>query len=244
MLNIRYTYLLVDLGAFVVPFLFSFHPKIRFYKKFIAFFPANFLMAFCFLVWDAFFTKAGVWGFHDQYTLGYKVFNLPVEEVLFFICIPFSCVFTYHCLASFYDLRWKHSTERNFVLVLSAGLILCGFVFNKNAYTVSTFISTGVLLLLLKFVFKVRWLSKFFSVYAILLIPFLIVNGILTGTGLEQPVVWYNDKENLGIRILTIPVEDVFYGMEMTLLNLFFYERLKNHFTRNEKKLSPQMALT
>ena len=44
-------------------------------------------------------------------------------------------------------------------------------------------------------------------------IPFLIVNGLLTSI----PVVLYNDAENLGIRIYTIPVEDVFYGYALLL---------------------------
>ena len=79
-----------------------------------------------------------------------------------------------------------------------------------------------------------QWMGKLFSVYPVLLIPFFIVNGILTGTGLAEPVVWYNNAENLGIRLITIPVEDIFYGFELILLNIFIYELIKAK--KNEPK--------
>ena len=81
---------------------------------------------------------------------------------------------------------------------------------------------------------RVKWLAPFISIYPVLLIPFFIVNGILTGTGLEEPVVWYNNAENMGIRMGTIPVEDVFYGMELIILTLFFYEMFKSKKSEHE----------
>jgi len=54
------------------------------------------------------------------------------------------------------------------------------------------------------------------------------VNAILTGTGIADPVVWYNDSENLGIRILTIPVEGVGYAFSLILFNLLLRNKLKN----------------
>jgi lycopene cyclase domain-containing protein len=50
------------------------------------------------------------------------------------------------------------------------------------------------------------------------------VNGISNGhRDLRSRWVRYNDSENLGIRIGSIPVEDVFFGLELILLNLLFY---------------------
>jgi hypothetical protein len=46
----------------------------------------------------------------------------------------------------------------------------------------------------------------------------------LTGTGLDEAVVWYDDSENLGLRLLTIPIEDIFYGMLMVGLTVSIYE--------------------
>jgi lycopene cyclase domain-containing protein len=71
------------------------------------------------------------------------------------------------------------------------------------------------------------YLGKFYLSYLWILIPFFLVNGILTGTGLENPVVWYNNDENLGIRLLSIPLEDVVYGMLLILMNITIFEWLQ-----------------
>lgn len=216
-------YLLINFFTVIVPFLFSFHPKLNFYKLFKSFFIANGLVAIIFISWDVAFTKMGIWGFNPDYVTGIYFFNLPIEEVLFFICIPYACVFTYHCLMLFFKPEWPVKIENTFILLLSIFLLITGIRFYNHLYTSTTFISLATLLLLLKFGVKVNWLGKLLSIYPVLLIPFFIVNGILTGTGLENPVVWYNNSENLNFRLLTIPVEDIFYGFELIVLNLFFY---------------------
>lgn len=58
-------------------------------------------------------------------------------------------------------------------------------------------------------------LSRFYATFLVILIPFFIVNGILTGSMIETPIVWYNNEENLGIRLATIPIEDSVYAFTM-----------------------------
>jgi len=219
-------YLLIDFFTVIIPLIFSFHPKIKFYKTWKQFIIAAVSVGILFIIWDSIFTKLGIWNFNSRYVLGVYFLNLPVEEILFFICIPFSCIFTYYCLDKFYNLSWHTKTENIFCISLSLFLLITGFVFYDRLYTFVTFISTAFVCLILKFGFKINWFGKAVSVYALLQIPFLIVNGILTGTGLEEPVVSYNKIQNLNICLFTIPVEDIFYGFELILLNLFIYLQL------------------
>ena len=223
-------YLTIDILTLAVPLLFSFHPKIGFYKTWKALFTAILHVAVPFLIFDSIFTAHGVWSFNPGYITGIYLFNLPIEEILFFICIPYSCLFTYYCLDKFYALSWNPKAENIFCVLFSMALLITGMIFLQKIYTSSTCISTAILCIILKFVLNINGFGKAVSVYALLIIPFLLVNGILTGTGLAGPVVSYNPLFNLGIRILTIPVEDFIYGFELFLINLALYLRLKQKF--------------
>jgi lycopene cyclase domain-containing protein len=227
-------YLILNLGSIIIPFIFSFHPKLKFNKEFKYAWPAIFIVAIGFIVWDMYFTHLGVWGFNPKYHSGIEFNGLPLEEILFFICIPFSCLFTYHCLNKLVNkdifLVGEKYASYSLLVFLS---IMGAFSFGK-LYTFSTFSALLVCIILIKFVLKVDWLSRFYFSYSVLLIPFTIVNGVLTGTGIPEPVVWYNNSENLAIRFLTIPIEDVFYGMMLILLNVAVFEYLQKRFKKSE----------
>jgi hypothetical protein len=61
------------------------------------------------------------------------------------------------------------------------------------------------------------------------------VNGILTGAVTTKPIVWYSENHIMGSRIVTIPVEDLFYNYAMLLPIVAIYEVLK---TRRALKLN------
>ena len=218
-------YGLIDLFALAIHLAFSFHPKIKFYTTWKPLFKAIALVAILFLTFDSLFTSWGVWNFNPRYLTGIHLFNLPLEEILFFVCIPYACLFTYFCINTFFDIRWNPKLENILCLGLSLILLIVGLIFRQKIYTSTTLISTGLSCLLIKFAYRVDWFGKSVTVFGLLLIPFFLVNGILTGTGLTEPVVQYNNDQNLGIRVFTIPVEDFFYGFELFLLNLFFFFR-------------------
>ena len=221
------TYLWIDLGALIIPFLFSFHPRLRFDRTWFALWPAIGCMMLLFIPWDIWFTHLGIWGFNTAHLSGISLFGLPLEEWLFFICIPYACMFTYHCfhvLGGKDYFGGKRTPLISWMLVLILLLIIV--FFPGKMYTTSTFGGLALLLLLLQLWMRPIWLGRAYFAYLVLLIPFLIVNGILTGSFLEEAVVWYNDGQNLNVRIGTIPVEDVFYGLLMFLITVMVYEGL------------------
>tara|TARA_B100000579_G_C22134421_1_gene533508 strand:- start:220 stop:477 length:258 start_codon:yes stop_codon:yes gene_type:complete len=64
----------------------------------------------------------------------------------------------------------------------------------------------------------------FYTSFILIMIPFTIVNGALTGLFYEQLVVWYNNSENTGIRLFTIPIEDIIYAYQLILSNLVIFK--------------------
>lgn len=224
----QYLYLTLDVLTILFPFLFSFYSKANFSKKWKYLWLAIVIPGIIFLIWDEYFTQLNVWGFNEIYLTGIYLGSLPLEEVLFFICIPYACVFTCEALNYLIKKDYVLPYRRIISVVLIIGLLLLGILNLDKWYTATTFIGLAVYLVLLEFVLPAPFLSRFYFAYIFILIPFFIVNGILTGSFIEGEVVWYNDAENLGIRMGTIPVEDTFYGMLLLLMNVSIFEWLQS----------------
>ena len=222
------TYLLIDIGCIFIPLIASFYPPHAFYKVWKPFFKANFLVAIPFLVWDEIFTRMGVWGFNADYLTGIYIGHLPLEEILFFICIPYACVFTHFAFIYLFPSvpRHLHYSKIITVLLFIISVLMMFFGWEKY-YTFYTGFFLGILILYLWY-FKINTVRPFFSYLSIL--PFFFIsNGILTGSFLAEPIVWYNDMENLGIRLFTIPVEDSMYGLILIFLNILWFEKFRKN---------------
>lgn len=228
-------YLLLDLASLSIPFLFSFHPKLQFYKLWKYFFPATFLMMAFFVSWDIIFTQQGFWGFNQKYLSGITWANLPIEEWLFFICIPYACLFTIYAFKNVWpQISFSAKTTQFIYFSLQSVLIITLLYAYDRWYTAVNF---GYAIVLLGLVYNLKRdvLRLFFPVFAILLIPFFIVNGYLTGSWIDEQVVWYNNAENLGLRIGTVPIEDSIYALSMLLTIYVLMEKFRERFASAEK---------
>lgn len=223
----KYTYILVDFFCVIFPFLFSFHPKINFYKQWKYFLLPCIITALFFIVWDILFAHWDIWHFNPSYILGVYFLNLPIEEMLFFVCVPYACVFTYYSLTLFLNFSFFNKKALSFSLLLAATLLIIALFNQQKLYTSVTFILLAILLSILS-IKRVNYLSSFFVSFLIILLPFFISNGILTGSFIKEPVVIYNNSYNLSIRLFTIPLEDIFYGMLLLLMNIGGFELLRS----------------
>lgn len=220
------------LGASVAfPLAWSFEKRVSYYNNWNSLFPAIFLTAIFFLIWDEIFTQKEFWGFNESYITGIKLGNLPLEEVLFFLIIPFSCIFIYECVGYFLPGNKSYKNVRFLTGLLGGVLLIVALLNFERSYTFWNFMFTGLLLLFTAFK-NPAWLSRFWVAYAYHLIPFFIVNGILTGSFIEGQVVWYNNEENFGVRLFTIPIEDTIYSMLLLLMNINYYEYFKMKFSK------------
>lgn len=214
-----------------LPTVLSFHPKIMFYKKWGRALLAGMIVAIPFWIWDIKATHGGDWRFNPVYVSQIKFFGLPIEEILFFIIIPFCCLFMWEVLNNLASDRliksnYKYKWIFIFFLMTSAALW-----HNKN-YTFNILGAAMMTWLIVKKIDGAIFYSTNYWKWILLsFVPFLAVNGWLT----YMPAVIYSDKAIIGIKLGTIPVEDFLYSWSWLTLNLVAYRKLKNKQIENSK---------
>jgi lycopene cyclase domain-containing protein len=221
------TYLWINIFILIFPLLMSFEKRVSYWRRF----PAVGLAALCcgliFVIWDSFFTAAGNWAFNPLHVLPLRILHLPLEEIIFFVTVPYSMLFVLEVLNN--GLK-----DRSFrfpgVVSLIAGVlfIAAGLVFLRQTYTCTVlFFCAACFIADLLFKRSPLGSRNFWLMILISYIPFIIFNYFLT----SLPVVTYSPKAIWNIRILTIPLEDFFYSFSLITLYGFFYAVFRNRFS-------------
>jgi lycopene cyclase domain-containing protein len=182
------------------------------------------MVAIPYIVWDAIVTNSH-WMFNDNYVMGIYLFNLPIEELMFFFTVPFACLYTWHMiLQRTNDIRIeKLKIIRQIIYFLPIpGLYL---FFSGLEYTGLVFIFMTIAVLVDRWLETDLLLRKQFYIYLLWIIGFtLVFNGFLTW----RPVVLYGESFQVGFRVITIPIEDFAYGISLLFLNTSLFEKLKS----------------
>lgn len=220
-------YFALLLGSVAVPLALSFDKRLQFYKQWKYVFPSIITISALYIVFDVWLTKMGVWGFNSQYLSGIYLLELPIEEWLFFVVIAYASLFLHFSVVEYFpNFRLKNGAAKLLTLTLVVFSLAMVFLNIHKTYTVYIFVKMTVVLLL-ALLSKSKALSAFYATFLVILVPFVIVNGVLTGSFIDGEVVWYNNAENLGIRFFTIPVEDFAYAFTMLLFNLLLLDKFK-----------------
>lgn len=218
-------YLALDLFTLACPLLLSFEKRVHYFRHWKSALVAAVIIALPFVVWDALFTSWLFWGFNPGYLIGIEIAGLPIEELLFFLVVPFACTFIYEVCLYFFTPGSLHWFNRFFLFAIPIYALGLSVIGGIGYYTVSVVISATIVLFWMLLNPKVTHIG---IAFLFCLLPFLLINGILTGSFIDEPVVWYNEAQKVSPRIFTIPMEDVLYGFTLIASNILVYEKLKS----------------
>lgn len=223
-------YLLINLVTIAAPLILSFESKIAYYKKFPSLFLSIISVGTIFIVWDAIATLRGDWSFNEKYIGRINFFYLPVEEILFFITIPFAEIFLYETVKLY--LKEKVIQIHSVILISCMILLLAGAIYFHERYYTSTVLIFSAIAIALNLIPQLKiFSSKIYWLWiAFMYIPFFVVNYILT----SLPIVSYSASAIWGNRFLTIPFEDFFYSFSMLTLYLIVYNFFEQRWKRKK----------
>ncbi|KXK08090.1 MAG: lycopene cyclase domain-containing protein [Candidatus Dojkabacteria bacterium] len=225
----NYSYLLLNLIILIGPLLLSFEKRVRYISKIKHVLISIFLVSIPFILWDQYATLNGHWSFSKEHTTGINIGMLPIEEVMFFLTVPFSCLFVYEVINYFFKDKKTKVSAYVFAFV-GALLSLIAFTNPDKGYTLIVSTLGSSLFFALAFIRPVLVMKRNYLIFlAVTLVLFLVFNSILTGI----PIVSYGADEILGIRIGTIPIEDFVYNSVMLTLYLLVYNWSKMFFKKD-----------
>ncbi len=216
-------YLLLDIGTVFFPIVLSFDRRVHYVSSWKTVALSSIIIGIPFIIWDVIFTEQGIWGFNPDYLTGIYLGNLPLEEVLFFIVVPFACTFIYECCK--YYMRSRSHNALNRFVQLAIPLYAIVLVLLEPVGTYTAVVTATAALTLVAWLFNQKFVQIGIA-FIISVVPFMIVNGVLTGSSTPEPIVWYNEAHKVTTRIFTIPMEDLLYSFTLIVSVILVHEKL------------------
>jgi lycopene cyclase domain-containing protein len=218
----RWEYLIFNIIIVSGPVFLSFIRSVHYFKKWKYAFMAIIPVLIPFTIWDSMVTGRH-WWFNPEYVSGLYIAGLPLGEWLFFVSVPFSVLFIWEIFSVKTEHRISEKLKIIKFLLMCLSIFGIVFWFMGKEYT-------ALVLFALSITGFVDWRLKTEvlarpNTYIYLSIVFLlnlVFNGYLTA----RPIVLYDAQYQLNFRIYTVPVEDVFYGFALILLNTSLYEKI------------------
>lgn len=211
------TYYLLNLAIIAPVLILSFTTNVKPHRHIKGLLAGYLFVSLPFLVWDFWSVDRGVWAFNSEYITGPYIWGLPLEEILFFITVPFAMVYVWGVVKKYVgDIGIPAIFPLIALGALAAGSVWSLIYYWDNAYTRTVAIAALIMIIIAlgtRLTFTLR-----FWVYQLLILGlFLIFNSILT----MLPIVTYSPDAIIGFKFGDIPIEDFLYVF--TFINLFLF---------------------
>ncbi len=216
-------YLIINISTILFPLLYSFESTINYFRKLPAVIVSTIIVGVYYVVWDVIATSRGDWSFNADFLLGIDVFNLPLEEIFFFITVPYSMIFLYE-ISKYYFTKKEIKYNPKMLLIVAVVFFIVSIINYDQDYTFTVMFTNGILFSLIAFSqIDILFRLQFWIYMLLAFIPFFLVNYFLT----SLPVVIYGTESIFNIRITTIPLEDFFYNFSLVFFYVYVYEFLQ-----------------
>ncbi len=213
-------YTLLSLFILAGPLALSFDRKVAFIQYWPGVVSAVLIVGGLFAVWDIYMTRNGHWWFNPRYTGRLRIAHLPPGEVLFFIAVPYACLFIYEVIIAYSgDQLWF--AWQSWMSVLAV-VFFSGFAWSQRTrvYTCSALLSVAVFFGLQAGLLPALPGTRAFWLFiGISMLAFLIFNGLYTAL----PTIHYRNQAIWGCRLGSIPIEDFFYNFSFLSLCLLIH---------------------
>lgn len=224
-------YLLILISIFIPVLIISILRPIRKLRNFRALLLSTITVAIPYVIWDMLAVHYGLWYFNGRYVIGIFIYGIPVEEIVFFLVVPFATLLIYDGLRIL-DVRIKHYRIPG--ISLSVVLLAVALLYRTQLYTFSASLAASAALFFGSMKKDSGFEKLSFWIYIMIsYIPFFFFDGIMT----SLPVFTYGKGMIWGVRITTIPIEEfiyvfsllVFYGCSYTIYGDMLLSRKSFH---------------
>jgi len=189
-MNMLANYLTLDILILLFPFLFSFKWVFPYYKNYKPLAASILIVGGAYIFWDILVTFRGDWWFNHEYLvdLGFTIGGIPLEEALFFVVVPYSCIFIYENLQYFFPDA-KLGFNKWVYYSIAILLAIVAIIFYHQEYTILALLSVTTFLLIAATWFPDLLQSRNYWAYiGLSFVAFIIFNYLLTSI----PIVLYN----------------------------------------------------
>ncbi len=220
----KFVFLILALAPLLLPLIFQIDKQI-FKDGFLkASFGASLVATILFSAINVVLYLLGLVSYDTKNTLSISFKEIPLEQYLLHFSLSFAAISVYQYLTLRFpknDLQKYSLAFSNLLLGLCVAFLFFGYT---KWYTMLTFATLLLTLLLIEYVGKLRFMYRAYRAFAGMLLPLLIVYAILAWNG----IVMVAENGVSGLHIAKVPVETIFMFLSALLVSIYMFEFFKS----------------